>query len=160
MHPRLENIPDKKLLGMRLRMTLAQNQTAELWRSLMARRREIKNKLNDDFISMQIFDQSFDFRNFNENTVFEKWAAVEVTDFDSIPEGLESTVLKGGLYAVFLHRGAAPAGEKSFRYIFGTWLPSSGYDLDDRPHFEVLGEKYKNDHPDSEEEIWIPVKRK
>jgi AraC family transcriptional regulator len=100
MQPRLENIPDKKLLGKRVRMTLAHNRTAELWSSLMPRRREIKNKLNDDLISMQIFDESFNFRNFNENTVFEKWAAVEVTDFDSIPQGLESAVLKGGLYAI------------------------------------------------------------
>jgi AraC family transcriptional regulator len=160
MQPRLENIPDKKLLGKRVRMTLAHNRTAELWSSLMPRRREIKNKLNDDLISMQIFDESFNFRNFNENTVFEKWAAVEVTDFDSIPQGLESAVLKGGLYAIFLHRGAAPAAEGTFRYIFGSWLPSSEYDLDDRPHFEVLGERYKNNQPDSEEEIWIPVRRK
>jgi hypothetical protein len=26
--------------------------------------------------------------------------------------------------------------------------------------FEILGDKYINDHPDSEEEIWIPVKLK
>jgi len=32
--------------------------------------------------------------------------------------------------------------------------------LDNRPHFEVLGEKYKNGDPESEEEIWIPVKEK
>jgi AraC family transcriptional regulator len=32
--------------------------------------------------------------------------------------------------------------------------------LDNRPHFEILGEKYKQGSPDSEEEIWIPVKEK
>jgi AraC family transcriptional regulator len=42
-------------------------------------------------------------------------------------------------------------------YIFNTWLPKSGYQLDRRPHFEILGEKYKNNNPDSEEEIWIPI---
>ncbi|MGK2861531.1 MAG: GyrI-like domain-containing protein [Chitinophagaceae bacterium] len=47
-----------------------------------------------------------------------------------------------------------------FSYIFNTWLPPSGYDLDNRPHFEILGEKYKNDDPLSEEEIWIPIKQK
>jgi AraC family transcriptional regulator len=30
--------------------------------------------------------------------------------------------------------------------------------LDQRPHVEVMGEKYKNNDPDSEEEIWIPIK--
>lgn len=41
-----------------------------------------------------------------------------------------------------------------------TWLPASDYNLDNRPHFEVLGEKYKNNDPTSEEEIWIPIKLK
>ncbi|MFM9945765.1 MAG: GyrI-like domain-containing protein, partial [Bacteroidia bacterium] len=44
--------------------------------------------------------------------------------------------------------------------IYGTWIPNSEYNLDNRPHFEILGEKYKNNHPDSEEEIWIPIKPK
>jgi AraC family transcriptional regulator len=39
-------------------------------------------------------------------------------------------------------------------------LPNSNYHLDDRPHFEILGEKYKNADPGSEEEIWIPIKAK
>jgi hypothetical protein len=28
------------------------------------------------------------------------------------------------------------------------------------PHFEVLGDKYKNNDPSSEEEVWIPIKPK
>ncbi|MDP5096829.1 MAG: GyrI-like domain-containing protein [Flavobacterium sp.] len=39
-------------------------------------------------------------------------------------------------------------------------MPNSEYQLDNRPHFEILGAKYKNNAPDSEEEIWIPIKRK
>lgn len=27
-------------------------------------------------------------------------------------------------------------------------------------HFEILGEKYKNNDPLSEEDIWIPIKRR
>jgi AraC family transcriptional regulator len=68
--------------------------------------------------------------------------------------------LPEGLYAVFLHRGPATTGPKTFEYIFQTWLPASEYFLDHRPHFEILGTNYKNDDPDSEEEIWIPVKPK
>jgi predicted transcriptional regulator YdeE len=32
--------------------------------------------------------------------------------------------------------------------------------IDNRPHFEVLGDKYKNNDPSSEEEIWIPIRKK
>jgi AraC family transcriptional regulator len=109
---------------------------------------------------MQIYDQSFDFKTFNKDASFEKWAAVEVSDFALIPDEMEPYILKGGLYAVFIHKGAASTGMKTFQYIFGIWLPASPYVLDNRPHFELLGEKYKNEDPASEEEVWIPVKPK
>jgi AraC family transcriptional regulator len=65
--------------------------------------------------------------------------------------------LPSGLYAVFDYKGSSN-DQSIFLYIFGSWLPNSGYNLDDRPHFEVLGNKYKNNDPTSEEEIWIPIK--
>jgi AraC family transcriptional regulator len=72
---------------------------------------------------------------------------------------MELFTLKGGLYAVFDYKG--PSDDKSiFQYIYSTWVPKSKYKLDNRPHFEVLGEKYKNNDPESEEEIWIPIQLK
>jgi AraC family transcriptional regulator len=65
-----------------------------------------------------------------------------------------------GLYAIFLHKGPASQGLKTYNYIFLNWLPESGYVLDDRPHFAIMGPKYLHEDPASEEEIWIPVKAK
>jgi len=65
-----------------------------------------------------------------------------------------------GLYAVFVHKGAASEGPKTYQYIFTTWLPASDYQLDNRPHFAIMGEKYKGEDPGSEEELWIPIKPK
>jgi AraC family transcriptional regulator len=65
-----------------------------------------------------------------------------------------------GLYAVFQYKGAASKGAETYQYIYGTWLPESDFLLDNRPHFAVMGEKYKNEDPDSEEEMWIPVKNR
>ena len=73
---------------------------------------------------------------------------------------METLTLKGGLYAVFLYRGVASKGEEMYRYIFGTWLPGSDFLLDNRPHFAVMGDKYKKEDPASEEELWIPIKPK
>jgi AraC family transcriptional regulator len=160
MEPRIETLTEKKLIGKRLTMTFADNKTTELWKGFMPRRKEIRNNLASELISMQVYDKSFDFDNFDPNTAFEKWAAIEVTDFDTVPDEMEIHTLPGGLYAVFLHIGSASSGHKTFQYIFGTWLPNSAYSLDNRPHFEILGEKYKNEDPSSEEEIWIPIKPK
>jgi AraC family transcriptional regulator len=99
------------------------------------------------------------FTDFKPTNEFERWAAVEVANFDYIPAEMETFILHGGLYAVFDYKGLN-TDKSIFQYIFETWLPTSDYDLDNRPHFEVLGDKYKNNDPKSEEEIWIPIKKK
>ena len=159
MEPRIENIPEKKLIGKRKIMSFLNNTTPELWKSFMPRRNEIKNNIGADLYSMQNYAPAF-FDKFNPDAAFEKWAAVQVTNFDTVPADMETFILPGGLYAVFFYRGSATAAAEAFQYILGTWLPGSDYTLDNRPHFEILGEKYKNNHPDSEEEIWIPIKSK
>ncbi len=123
----------------------------------MPRRKEITNPVTTDLFSMQVYPAGFNFKQFDINATFEKWAAVEVIDFNTVPEGMETFTLPGGLYAVFIHKGPASEGERSFKYIFTEWLPASGYALANRPHFELLGDKYKNNQPGSEEEVWIPI---
>ena len=160
MDPRIETLPEKKLIGKSLSMSLSNNRTFELWHSFMPKRKEIKNSLSSDLFSLQVYPDSYSFKQFNYNAEFEKWAASEVVDFSEIPEGMKTLNLEGGLYAVFIHRGPAAEGEKTFKYIFTSWLPNSEYELDNRVHFEILGDKYKNNEPDSEEEVWIPIKPK
>jgi AraC family transcriptional regulator len=159
MNQRIEVLTQKKLIGLRMRMSFANNKTADLWRSFMPRRKEIQNSAGTDLFSVQFYAPQF-FDHFDPTREFDKWAAMEVTDFTNVPEGMETFILPEGTYAVFLYKGAASAGAEAFQYILGTWLPSSGYCLDERPHFEVLGKNYKNEDPDSEEEIWIPIKTK
>ena len=160
MNPVIKISGEKKLIGKRIKMSLADNKTFALWKGFMPRRKEIRNNTTNDLFSMQVYDKSYDFNNFDPEATFEKWAAIEVSDFDTVPNEMECYVLSEGLYAVFNYKGAASQGTKMFQYIFGTWLPASDYILDDRPHFEILGEKYKNEDPNSEEEIWIPIKLK
>lgn len=158
MQPRIEKIGEKKLVGKFLKMSITKNRTGELWRGFMSRNKEIKNKVTTEMISMQVYEVDY-FKRFNPKNEFEKWATVEVVNFDSFPSDMNTYLLPGGLYAVFDYKGSS-ADISIFQYIFSTWLPNSVYDLDDRPHFEVLGEKYKNNNINSEEEIWIPIKEK
>jgi len=158
MEPRIENLTEKSLVGIRLTMSLVDNKTGELWRNFMSRRKEITNNKTNDLISMQVYNSTH-FSDFNPTNEFEKWATLEVTDFDSVPKDMTTFILTAGLYAVFHFKGSS-MDNSVFQYIFGTWIPNSNYLLDDRPHFEVLGEKYKNADPNSEEELWIPIRPK
>ena len=159
MKPRIETFPGKKLAGKRMKMSVEENRTAELWRSFMPERKNIRTSIGTDLYSVQLYDPGY-FDTYNPGREFEKWAVAEVSGSGDLPEGMEPLVIPPGMYAVFLYKGAASKGAETFRYIFGTWLPQSAYAPDDRPHFEILGEKYSNEDPDSEEEIWIPVKLK
>jgi AraC family transcriptional regulator len=156
MQPQFVSIEPKKLLGICLEMSLAENRTGELWRSFMPRLKEIETRVGNNLYSLQVYDEDY-FQRFDPTREFEKWALAEVKNFSVIPDEMEPFELPGGLYAVFQHKGM---GTEIFQHIFSEWLPNSGYDLDNRPHFEILGEKYKQGSPDSEEEIWIPVKIK
>lgn len=158
MEPRLEELPEKKLVGKHLHMSLANNRTGELWQSFMPYRKNIKNSVGTDLYALQVYESSMDFKNFNVETPFEKWSLVEVSTFDELPEGMEAFTLEKGLYAVFIHKGLN--FQPTFQRIFYEWLPSSNYLLDQRPHFELLGASYKNNSEDSEEEVWVPVKKK
>jgi AraC family transcriptional regulator len=158
MFLRFETLPEKKLIGKSMRMSLSENKTAELWRSFMSRVKDIKNTISPDLYSIQVYDRAPNFKDFNPGTQFKKCATIEVFDFSHIPENMETFILPAGLYAVFLHKGAAKAFQKTFQFIFSEWFPNSKYHIDQRPHFELLDAKYKNNSPDSQEEVWIPIR--
>lgn len=143
-----------------MRMSLAKNRTSELWKSFMIDKAKIDSPIGVTLFSIQVYDTPHYFDTFGPDTEFIKWAAIEVEDPMNIPNGFSAFVLKSGLYAVFIHKGTSAEFPKTFLYILGQWLPQSEYELDDRPHFEILGEKYKNNDPSSEEEVWVPIRKK
>lgn len=159
MTPEIRQIPEKKFIGIKLRMSFAANKTFELWRGFMPRRGEIAGAIGAELYSGEVYPAGF-FENFNPQTEYEKWALVEVGDFTAIPSGMETLISPAGTSAVFIHHGPASEGPKTYQHIFGVWLPQSDFLLDPRPHFAVMGAKYKHDAADSEEELWIPVQPK
>ena len=159
LSPDIISIESKICLGKCLNMSLANNRTGELWRSFMPETGTIPNRLNKEIISATVYDTDY-FEQFDPNKIFEKWAAVEVSETPSeINDGHSILNIPGGLYAVFHYKGLS-TDTSIFQYIFGTYLPASEYELDQRPHFEILGDQYKNMDPESEEDIYIPIRLK
>ena len=155
MESRIELLKAKKLVGICMKMSLSNNKTSELWQQFMHRRSEVKNRLTAEFISMQKYPVNW---NFSQDTLFEKWATVEVSSFTDVPANMGTYVLQGGKYAIFIHHGPASAAAKTMKYIFGQWLPKFEYRLADREHFEILPGDYNPVDPNASEEIWVPIK--
>lgn len=156
--PIIQDLPEKIIAGKKLTMSLQVNCTGELWKSFMEQRHLLTARKGNELYSVQVYPDGY-FEKFDPSIEFEKWAGVELATSDSISDEMQKLIIPAGTYAVFHYKGSS-LDTTIFRYIFTEWLPRSEYELDNRPHFEILGEKYKNADLLSEEDICIPVKPK
>ena len=143
---------------MRQKTSLENHDLSKLWKNFLSQRNKINGQTTNELISLAVYSPTY-FDKFDARNQFERWVALEVGSFENVPKGMKTFVLPRGLYAIFSHKGIS-TDYSVFQYIFSTWLPSSDYLLDNRPHLEILGDRYKNNDPNSEEEILIPVKNK
>lgn len=157
MQPEILLLKEKKCIGIKIEMSVADPKNHLLWGNFMPRRKEITNNITTDLLSLSVYQPNY-FEAFKPTEIFTKWALVEVSDFNFVPNTMEPFTIESGLYAIFKHQGDTQAFYKTMHYIFETWLPNSGYELDNRPHFEILGAGYKNGAPNSEEDVAIPIK--
>ena len=56
-------------------------------------------------------------------------------------KGLDSLLIQGGTHAVLTFKGPYSDLESVYRWFYGTWLPESGYQVENKPPFE----EYLND---------------
>jgi len=155
IEPVILNFDGAVLCGASEAMSLQTFTPWTLWPRVMPRLAQIRNRTSQDLISL---------RNFNgipvfgpqANPDFTYWGGVEVLEAN---KGFEHLEIPAGTYAVFHYKGLS-SDSTIWRYIYSQWLPNSEWELDERPHFERLVSKYKNDDPTSEEDIYIPIRPK
>ncbi|QXP60154.1 GyrI-like domain-containing protein [Olleya sp. HaHaR_3_96] len=158
MTPRIIQSKSILIVGLKDVLTFMTNGqgTGALARRFMPKRHQILNQVSDQKFSIQIYDQ-FDYNKISPKTEYIKWVGVEVSGFLNVPEGLETLKMESGKYAVFNYKGKPEGFLSAWQFIHENWLPSSGFTLDDRPHFEKLPEDYHPTNLEVEEEIWVPI---
>ncbi len=153
------DIEARKLIGFRMETSLSENKTPEIWRNFRQLAKQIVSPLPGSY-SVQVYPAGTQAQNFDPQLRFDKWAAVEVKNWDNVPEGLETLLLPAGTYAKFDYKGPVTAFPPFAAYMYTQWLPKSGFRLAERPHFDFMPPEYKGPmHPEAEEEIWIPLER-
>lgn len=161
MEPRIVEVAERKLVGMKTRTRLIDNQIPKLWQTFMPQRFAIKNSLLTGFFAVHERDAAVTFKNFTPATEYTSWATIEVSSHEQIPEGMEARTLSGGLYAIFIHKGPAQNFKATMDFIYGQWLPNSLYEMDNRDQFEIMAEDYLGpQHPEAKEEVWVPIRLK
>lgn len=158
MEVRIVLLENLKMMDVKTRMSVSNTKTEELWKTFMPRRNEIKNRIGSDYYSIEVYDNLEYFKAYNPEQTFEKWAAIEVENGNSIPDNMNYMSIPKGNYAIFTYKGKPSEAFRAFQYIFGEWIPKSKFLVDHRPHFAQMGEKYLGEDANSEEELWIPIK--
>lgn len=150
---------DILILGVKAELSFITNGegTGKLASAFMPRIKEITNRVGTYTFSLQSY-KDFNIKTMTPETLFEKWIGVEVSDFNSVPENMETLVIPGGDFLVFTFQGNVADFITFWQKLHREWLPNSSYQLDNRPHFEKLPEGYNPMRNDNQEAIWIPIK--
>lgn len=146
------------IIGMKANMSFSSisEDTGKLARQFMPRLKEVKNRVDNNTLSLQNYN-NFEYKKVSPTITFEKWIGVEVSSFNEVPEGMETLTIKTGNYLVIDFKGSLQEFVKHWNYLHAEWLPNSEYKLDNRPHFEKLSPSYNPMNAVNEEEIWVPV---
>lgn len=131
------------------------NAVADLWSKFNPIRKEIKGRIRGTGYGLVLSPGG----NMTEDK-FPYVAAVEVTsaaDANQIPEGLKNFKTESQLYAVFEKRGLTDKTKMSLDYIYGYWLPQSGYVRTMGFDIGVYDHRVRLDRPESISSYCIPI---
>lgn len=158
MEYKIVEYPERRLVGFNMKMSFDNIRTAELFQKLGPRVKDVVGRKGEDKFTVEIYPSTSFFSQFNPSLSFEKWAAIELEYGAATPEDFSELMVPAGRYAVFIYKGDHSGAAAAYRYIFSDWMQQTNNELDNRPHLSVIGSKYIFNHPDSEEEIWIPIR--
>lgn len=153
--PNIIHTEKKTLVGFSKETSLVNDRTRELFSRFMLRLREIPQIDTSCVYDLKEYPLGY-FNAFNPGRTFIKWALAELTAETNLPPDIKSYELPAGQYAVFYHEG--PHSDHGiFQQIFKEWLPASHYELDNRPHFDIIPIGKNHYERKAAQEIWIPV---
>lgn len=159
--PRIVALDGFRIAGLKQHLAQGQNQDIpDLWGRLMAMAPGFKNvELGEAYGVCANTDAT--------TGEFDYYAAVKVTGASKVPPELEHLDIPAQTYAVFTHKVKNPNLSQdlppTFQYIWGTWLPNSGYDHAGGPDFEFYDARFTPNGPNGpagEIDIYVPVKER
>ncbi len=154
--PRIERVSPIHIVGEKVSNSIQHDITFDLWKNFIPKINQIPNRVGDHFVSMQHYDKDF-FQQFSTERSFEKWAAVQVSELPNTDSTFLHYTIPEGFYAVFTRDGSLES-RQVFYHMYTIWLNNSCYEIDNRPHFEILDKDYKVNE-NEKEEVFIPIRK-
>ena len=150
MEPRIVERAAFTVVGMMVRGKAGSDEIPRMWEALNPRVHEIQDRVGEEVaygISANMDEQSGE---------FDYIGGFEVGRGGEIPEGMVRFEVPGGTYAIF--RTTLPRLGETFLYAYRTWVPQSGHELTGGPDFELYDEKFDPQDPESEFDVYIPIR--
>lgn len=155
--PRIEFMQEMNIAGLRGEISLKNNQLPKLW----DRFRRLQDQIPDPVAAERVLgvcDTDLSVYDEDGNVMFRHIVGTAVSKFENTPGMFVKKTLKAGRYAVFTHTGCLSQLEKTYDYIWGTWLLSTKEKLDSRADFELYDHRFRGfDSPDTQIDIYIPI---
>ena len=149
MEPKIVSRPAFTVAGLVHRGPVDGEKIAALWGQFGARMGELQPVIEPD-VTYGVM------ANYCEDSgEFDYIAASQVPNDKGLPEGFVPVEIPAGDWAVFTT--TIPEMGQTYPYIYGTWLPQSGYQHGPAPEFELYGPGFDPVNPACELEIYVPV---
>jgi AraC family transcriptional regulator len=153
MEYKIVNKPEIKLIGIECLTDVEEcsgpnNPAKALWKKFMERLGEIKHRKGTLFYGASFVTGECSFR---------YMAAVEVENFEDIPEGMVKATAPPEKYAVWTHKGRLETLKNTYGYLYEKGMPESGLKQKKDFWLEMYDERFKEDSDDSEMDLYIPV---
>lgn len=160
VHPKIVELPEIKVAGLRGETTLRDLRLKELWERAVALYPQIPHQIpHGRGFGICEACQENTLYTMNDEVLFTEVVGIEVDSFAGLGEPFVQKEIPGGRYAVFTHRGTLRMLPQTFAYIWGTWFLTTQEQLDAREDFELYDQRFLGyDHPDSEVDLYIPVR--
>ncbi len=160
--PRIVERPETILVGMTCTNTARHIRIPALWGRFMRHRNAIPNAVDGTTYGVYLYE-ALPEKDITDEMAFDYLAAIQVTCPENgrpaIPAGMVSRTIPGGNYIVFTHRGFLRDLNRTYDYIYKTWLPNAReVEFIQNEFFEYHGKEFLGDHEDSITEIYIPVR--
>ena len=154
--PQILILERREVAGIRGVTSLSENRFPDLWEQFLGLSPESWAAADIRYCVCETQDTAYTEAG---DVTFSVMLGSPVEDLSHLPQTLVRKTLSGGRYALFTHRGALSGLQKTYQYIYGTWLPSAAAELDDREDFEAYERRVISpESPDNEVKIYIPIK--
>ncbi|MFV0393989.1 MAG: GyrI-like domain-containing protein [Coprobacillaceae bacterium] len=154
--PKINNIESIEVIGKSYTTSIVNNTIAKAWEEFTFLKQQISNSSARRCFGICNIDKTFIDK--DGDIIFSQFISIEADKKDIVPSEMKRQKIQPGKYLIFTHRGNYKSLDKTYTYIWGTWLLNNNCMIDEtRRDFEQYDQRFKGEDEESEIDIYIPI---